>query len=210
MNNISIVAGGRLFTDFLKAIGTSDYTIGVDRGAYWLITNGVIPNIAIGDFDSVTFRQMKMIKNQSKRMDIYPKKKNKTDMELAIEHAIGLHPNEVMIYGAAGDRLDHTMGNIHLLEQLDEKSIAGAIRDESNEILIVSSRLKVKKDVRFPYISILSVTDAVKVTLAGFAYDLSHTIIHRRQTIGISNEIRGDEATIEIHNGKALVIRSRD
>ena len=29
-------------------------------------------------------------------------------MELAIEYAIGLHPNEVMIYGAAGDRLDHT------------------------------------------------------------------------------------------------------
>ena len=210
IKTISIVGGGNLSKKLLPDIATNDYIIGVDRGACWLILNKIIPNIAIGDFDSVTVRQMQMIKKQSKRMDIYPKKKNKTDMELAIEHAIGLHPNEVMIYGAAGDRLDHTMGNIHLLEQLDEKSIAGAIRDESNEIRIVSSRLKVKKDVRFPYISILSVTDAVKVTLAGFAYDLSHTIIHRRQTIGISNEIREDEATIEIHSGKALIIRSRD
>lgn len=210
LQRVTIVGGGNLSKKLLPEIATNDYLIGVDRGAYWLILNGVIPDIAIGDFDSVTVRQMQIIKKQSKRLDIYPKKKNKTDMELAIEYAIGLHPNEVMIYGAAGDRLDHTMGNIHLLEQLDDKSIAGAIRDERNEIRIVSSQLKVKKDVRFPYISILSVTEAVKVTLAGFAYDLSHASIHRGQTIGISNEIHAKEATIEVRHGKALVIQSRD
>lgn len=209
-NTIVIVGGGKVSTSVLSDVRESDYVIGVDHGAAWLLGHRVIPDIAIGDFDSVSDWQMQIIKRQSKRMDIYPKKKNKTDMELAIEYAIGLHPKEVTIYGAIGDRLDHTMANIHLLEKLLENGIAGVIRDESNEVRIVTSQLKVKKEARFPYVSILPVTEAVEVTLDGFAYDLSHTIIHRGQTIGISNEIREDEATIEVHSGKALMIRSRD
>lgn len=207
---VSIVGGGKVSQRFLSAIMGSDYVIGVDRGAWWLLRRHIVPDIAIGDFDSVNARELLEIKKKVKRIEKHPKKKNKTDMELAVEHAIGMHPKEVMIYGAVGDRLDHSVANIHLLEQLDDKGIKGIIRDERNEIRIVTSQLKVKKDVRFQYISILSVTEAVEVTLAGFAYDLSHAIIHRGQTLGISNEIRADEATIKVHSGKALVIRSRD
>lgn len=207
---VTIVGGGNLSKKLLSEIIANHYIIGVDRGAYWLINNGIIPDMAIGDFDSVTGRELRIIKQKCKQVDIFPKKKNKTDMELAVEHSIGTHVKEVTIYGAVGDRLDHTMANIHLLEQLDDKGIAGAIRDERNEVRIVTSQLTVKKDARFQYVSILPATEAVEVTLTGFAYDLSHAIIHRGQTIGISNEIRGNEGTIEVHQGKALVIRSRD
>ncbi|MDP1722429.1 MAG: thiamine diphosphokinase [Candidatus Gottesmanbacteria bacterium] len=210
INTIAIVGGGKLIKKFIVEIRSADYTIGVDRGAYWLILNRVIPDIAIGDFDSVTAREAQLIKKKSKLVVVYPKNKNETDMGLAVEHAIGLHPKEMTFYGAAGDRLDHTMANIHLLEQLDDQSIAGVIRDESNEVRIIHSQVTIKKDARFQYVSILSATETVEVTLIGFVYDLSHAIIHRGQTIGISNEIREDEATIEIHSGKALVIRSRD
>ena len=75
IKTISIVGGGNLSKKLLPDIATNDYIIGVDRGACWLILNGVIPDIAIGDFDSVTVRQMQIIKKQSKRLDIYPKRK---------------------------------------------------------------------------------------------------------------------------------------
>lgn len=207
MNTIAIVGGGVLEESFVKEIRSAQYIIGVDRGAYWLIANSVIPNIAIGDFDSVSASEFQAIKNKVKRVKEYPKKKNFTDMEFAVDHVISLHPKEVIIYGSIGSRLDHTMGNIHLLEMLNEK---GVIRDRNNEVRIISSRTIMKKDARYQYVSLLSVTETVEVTLSGFVYDVTRAIIRRGQTLGISNEIRGYEATIEVHQGKALVIQSRD
>lgn len=210
MKVIAIIGGGKVSSRFSSAIIGSNYSIGVDRGAYWLILNEIIPDVAIGDFDSVNARQMQIIKKQSKRMDRYPKKKDKTDMELALDHAIRLQPKEVRIYGAVGDRLDHTIANIHLLERLHDAGILGVIVDETNEVRMVDKSLTVKKDSRFRYVSIVPVTESILVTLTGCVYNLTRTMIHRGETLGISNEIRDREATIEVHSGKALVIRSRD
>ncbi|MEK9143426.1 MAG: thiamine diphosphokinase [Patescibacteria group bacterium] len=206
-NTFAIVGGGKLLKRFLAEIVKSNYIIGVDRGAYWLIGNSVIPNIVIGDFDSVNAREFQMIKHKVKRVKEYPKKKNFTDMELAVDHAISLHPKEVIIYGSIGSRLDHTIGNIQLLERLHD---VGVIRDRNNEVRIISGRTTVRKDARYQYISLLPITETIEVSLIGFLYDVSHARIRRGQTLGISNEIREDEATINIHSGKALVIWSRD
>ena len=207
MNNIAIVGGGVLEKSFIKEIRSAQYVIGVDRGAYWLIVNKITPDIAIGDFDSVSLQELKEIKKRVKTIKKYPPEKDATDMELAVDHAVSLHPKEVIIYGAIGTRVDHTMGNIHLLERLHE---AGVIRDSNNEVRIISGRTTVKKDARYLYISFLSITETVEVTLSGFFYDVTRTSIRRGQTLGISNEICEDEATINIHSGKALVIWSRD
>ncbi|MBI4058148.1 thiamine diphosphokinase, partial [Candidatus Gottesmanbacteria bacterium] len=51
---IVIFGNGRLLVYYVRQIRKSDYIIGVDRAAYWLITHGVVPNVAIGDFDSVS------------------------------------------------------------------------------------------------------------------------------------------------------------
>ena len=209
-NIIAIIGGGRLSKRFLQEIIKSNYVIGVDRGAYWLITNSAIPNIAIGDFDSVSSKELEEIKKRVKTIIKYPLEKDATDMELAAQHAISLHPKEVVMYGATGRRLDHTVGNIHLLERLLEKGISGVIRDSNNEVRITSGKITIGKDARYGYVSLLPITETVEVTLIGFLYDVSHALIRRGQTLGISNEIRAEKATIEVHQGKALVIGSRD
>jgi len=206
-NTIAIIGGGKLSKQFLTEIIKSNYIIGVDRGAYWLIANSVIPNIAIGDFDSVTPNEFCLIKEKAKRVKEYPKKKNFTDMELAAQHAISLHPKEVVMYGAIGRRLDHTIGNIQLLERFHE---LGAIRDGNNEVRVVSGHRTMRKESRYRYVSVLPISETIEVSLMGFLYDVSRALIRRGQTLGISNEIRIKKATIEVHQGKALVIRSRD
>lgn len=207
MERIIIVANGKISKRLLKDIRRDDYIIGVDRGAYWLIANSVIPNIAIGDFDSVNAREFQTIKNKVKTIKKFSRKKDFTDMELAIKHARSLCRKEVIIYGAIGTRLDHTMANIHILERLGS---IGVIRDANNEMRLISGRLAVQKDARYRYVSILPVTETIDVTLTGFLYDVFHARIRRGQTLGVSNEIRGHKATVEVHRGRALVIRSRD
>lgn len=204
---VAIVGGGRLSKKFLPEIIKSDYIIGVDRGAYWLVTNGVIPTIAIGDFDSVSAEEFQLIKRNVTCIKEHPKQKDATDMELAVDHAISIRPKEVVIYGAVGSRLDHTMGNIHLLERLGD---IGVIRDANNEVRLVSGKLVLSKKSHYPYVSLLPITETIEVTLSGFFYDGTRAVILRGQTLGVSNEIRTEKATIEVHRGKALVMRSRD
>ena len=207
---VVIVGGGTIGTYALSDIREGDYIIGVDRGASWLISRGIIPDVAIGDFDSVNPTELDEIRKKVGQVDEHPRGKDRTDMELALDHAISLRPKELDIYGAVGTRLDHTMATIYLLERLKEKGISGVIWDKHNKVRIVDSRMIVKKDTRFRYVSILPVTDTIDVTLSGFVYDLSRALIRRGQTVGISNEIKREWATIEVHHGHALVIQSRD
>ncbi|KKU83594.1 MAG: Thiamine pyrophosphokinase [Microgenomates group bacterium GW2011_GWA2_47_8] len=210
INTVAIVGGGKLSKQFLSEIIKNEHIIGVDRGAYWLIANGITPDIAIGDFDSVSASELREIKQKVKRVEEHPKEKDFTDMELAVEHAITIQPAEVIIYGAIGSRFDHTMGNIYLLERLFEKGIIGAIHDLNNEVRIITGQITLRKEPRYCYVSLLPITASVEITLSGFFYDVTRASIRRGQTLGISNEIHEDEATIEVHRGKALLIQSRD
>lgn len=205
---VAIVGGGRLSKQSLPEITKSNYIIGVDRGAYWLIQNNTNPDVAIGDFDSVNSSELRMIKQKVKRIGAYPKEKDFTDMELAVNYAISLHPKEVVIYGAIGSRLDHTLGNVYLLEKISEQGISGVIRDRNNEVRLVSGRLILIKERRYCYVSLLPITETIEVTLTGFIYDVSRALIRRGQTLGISNEIHREKAMIEVHRGKSLIIRS--
>lgn len=207
MKCIAIVAGGKLAKQFLPDIAHGDYVIGVDRGAYWLIRNGIVPDVAIGDFDSVRSSELRAIKQKVKRVKIYPKAKDYTDTELALTHAIKLRPREVVIYGAAGSRLDHVMATVYLLEKLGGK---GLIRDERNEVRLVCGQMTVLNDARYRYVSLLPVDEEIEVTLKGFHYNVSRAVIGRGVTRGVSNELTGEKGTITLHRGRALVIRSRD
>ncbi len=208
---IAIVAGGKLDKRFLKEIIRADRIIGVDRGAAWLLEQGVTPSVAIGDFDSVTKKELRAIKKIVKDVrEEPPHPKYATDLELALDYALGLKPREVIIFGGIGTRLDHTIAAVHFLEKFLEKGINGKIIDERNEIILIRGKHSVLGHSPYRYLSILPHTHKIVVSLTGFAYPLTRKELIRSTSRGISNEITGEEAWIEVHEGIALVIKSRD
>lgn len=207
---ILIFGGGKLSRVFLKDIGKNDFIIGVDRGAYWLIQNNIIPDLALGDFDSVTKKELSIIQKKSTEVRSFPKEKNWTDMELAIKEAIQMSPREVIIYGGIGSRLDHTFGTFHLLDILLEAGVAHALKNERNLISLIGIGRTILVKGGEKYVSILPHSQKISVSLEGFLYNLSKTDVYQGSTMGISNEIIGQSAVIKIFSGKAWVIRSRD
>lgn len=207
---ISIVAGGLNGKQFLPDIAQGDMVIGVDRGALWLIQKGITPHVALGDFDSVSGRELSRIRKRVGKVRLYPKKKDATDLELAVDEAIRYKPSEVRIYGALGDRFDHSLAAISLLLKLSSHNICGYIVDKFNRIQIVRRELILQPSQIFHYVSLFPVGGKVTVTLRGFAYNLRRHVIIRDSTLTISNEIIGRSATINVHRGKLLVILSRD
>lgn len=61
------------------------------------------------------------------------------------------------------------------------------------------------------YVSLLPLTDSVKgVTLGGFKYPTENLTFYREQTLGVSNEIVQEEATVEFSDGIFIVVESQD
>jgi thiamine pyrophosphokinase len=217
MKRIAIVANGNPPQGFVGEIKKCDFVIGVDRAAYWLITHGIVPRVAIGDFDSVNRKEFLEIKKKVPTIKHYSAEKDFTDTELAIQYAVRQKPSEIIIYGGNGTRMDHVLGTIFLLERCIKKGIRVVFRDKTNDITLLGrGRTILQRRVGYRYVSFLAISKIIVITLKNFKYNISHTTIHRGQTLGISNEFvaRQDcvrsQATTVIHRGIALAIQSRD
>ena len=205
-----IYGNGILLPVYVQDISEATYIIGVDGAAHWLLTQGVVPDLAIGDFDSVTGKEFAVIKQKVKKVLQYPKDKDYTDMELAIDWAIKQSPARVVIYGGFGTRLDHSLVTVQMLEKFLKQGIPAVIRDSNNEAFLLTDKQKIPYIKKYRYLSLLPVTDSISVTLKGLVHSIKNEIIHRGQSLGISNEFTDKEATVEVHKGIVLVIRSRD
>jgi thiamine pyrophosphokinase len=207
---VAIVGNGTLDASMVEPIKTADSIVGVDYAAFWLLVHDIIPDVAIGDFDSVTEEEVAVIRKKVKTVASFPPEKDFTDMELAIEHAAKLHPSEIIIYGGVGSRLDHSVGNILLLSRFVDAPFSVRLVNATNECRVVNKNSTIHKSSRFRYVSLLSLTDESVITLKGFKYEIESQKILRGQTVGISNEITGEKGCITVYAGVVLLIQSRD
>lgn len=210
IGRVVIFAGGSLDSGCLDTLKASDYIIGVDAAALWLIDHGITPELAIGDFDSVTPEGFARISQKSVKVLSYRPEKDATDTELALTEGMKLHPAQILIYGGIGTRMDHTLANIYLLESRIGTATQVTIHDGKNRIHLVSESMALTADTGFPFVSVLPLSRKAVITLTGFKYPATRKAFIRGRTLGISNEITSGSARITVHSGKALVIRSRD
>jgi len=194
----------------LPQIRRAHLIIGVDRGALWLMRHRLTPDVAIGDFDSVTKAEKKRIHDRAHVYIEYAPEKDATDLELAIDHAISLKPKEVILFGVLGRRFDHVMAAVHMLLRLESHNIYGEIVDNFSKINIVRRQQTLVYDRAYRYVSVIPVMEKATITLKGFAYELLRTTLQSGSSLGVSNEISGKSGCITVHQGLVLVIRSTD
>lgn len=208
---VVIISGGDVDEQLLQYIEDTDYIIGADRGALTLIKHGFVPDLALGDFDSVQEEQLAQIKQVSKHFNSCdPIDKNYTDTELALQHALSMNPRSILLIGATGTRMDHTLANIHLLRIALEKQVPMTIIDQHNRIQLLNSRLDIQHE-GYKYVSLLPLSLEVHgIELEGFAYPLHHASLTIGQSLGISNLLIEQTGTITITDGLLLVIASKD
>lgn len=209
--HVVICAGGILDASLLSVCNEADVVIGADRGALFLVNHGISPDVAIGDFDSVTEAERKQIRSCSKHyQDFDAIDKDYTDTELAFHTALAWRPAQITLLGATGTRLDHTLGNIHLLRVGLDQGIQCRIIDAHNIIWLTNSELTLPRQP-YPYISLLPLSMTVTgITLKGFAYPLTDATLQIGQSLAISNQFDAEEGTVTVRDGYLLVICSRD
>ncbi|EKN64106.1 thiamine pyrophosphokinase [Neobacillus bataviensis LMG 21833] len=213
---INILAGGpvELLPDLTDYAADNTIWVGVDRGVFHLLKRNIKPEIAFGDFDSVSTEELLFIEGQVAEMKRYNPEKNETDMELALNWALEQKPSMIRLFGATGGRLDHLLANVHLLlVPLKGKNSTNVYLIDRNNIVFLKEpgsytieKIKTKK-----YISFVPLTlDVSGITLKGFKFPLENQHISLGSTLCISNELISDYGTFSFSEGILIVIRSHD
>ena len=195
----------------------ADFVICADGGAVHLREFGIVPDILLGDFDSISSEDLNFYstsistKNNVKTEIIkHPAEKDKTDSEIAVLLAVEKGYKRIYLIGATGKRLDHTLANIFLSVRMIEQGVVCSIVDEHNELVAIDDSITLNRDDSSK-VSIIPITGKITgVTTKGLYYKLFDADIEFGTTLGVSNEFASDRAEITINSGTAIVIKSRD
>jgi thiamine pyrophosphokinase len=195
------------YEEYLREFN-ADYLICADGGANYARELNIKPNIIIGDMDSITAETKLFFKETS--FECYPTKKDQTDTELAISHAIEIGATEVVILGGLGSRMDHSLGNIYLLKRFLDLGIAAEIVNENNRIRLIRDTTR----FHFPTgitISILPIDGDVEgLTITGFEYPITAGQMTIDKPYGISNVTNKNTQQIALTKGMLLLIIPKD
>jgi thiamine pyrophosphokinase len=131
-----------------------------------------------------------------------------TDSEIAVEIAINKGFNRVMIFGATGTSLDHSISNIFLLKKLTDARIEGIIINENNWVWLIRDEIMLER-VDNSCVTLLPFAgNALGVTTQGLYYPLNDAVLEVGSSWGVSNRFTGDTARISLKQGYLLVIVS--
>ena len=187
-------------------VQTDDYIICADGGTRHALALGLKPNLIVGDLDSVTDVELKIA---SAKIVQYPRNKNETDLELALNHALVKKTSSILIIGALGGRLDQTLGNISLLSDPRLATLDCQLDDGAEEVFFCRDRSKFEGR-RGDVVSLIPWNDAVKgIRMRGLRWSLNNETLYPDKTRGISNEMLDAAAEVSIETGLLLVIHTR-
>lgn len=217
MTIVVVCAGGpeRELCSFTSYASREDVVfIGVDRGAYYLLGQGITPNAIVGDFDSLTTEEWATISAAVSEAERYHEEKDETDTDLALLKALTFAPQEIILTGVTGGRLDHHEAGLRSIYQLqmEHPLVKFKIVNNQNELqFLTAGEHIILTDARYHYVSFFAFQSAVEdVTLRGVKYETTNECIALGSSRFTSNELVGDCGSISFTSGICLMIRSID
>jgi thiamine pyrophosphokinase len=207
-----VLCGGRI-TDYealKKYLKGAELVISADSGARHCRNFGLVPDLLVGDFDSVSEADYAGLVSAGVEIARFPVEKDMTDSELALEIAIEKGCRRVILLGALGTRLDHSLSNVFLLKKLLDSGVEGILADENNEARLINDKIELDRE-EDRYLTLLPFAgDAEGVTIQGFYYPLENATLKVGSSWGVSNRFASGRAVVTVRKGCLLVLLSKD
>ena len=211
VQRIIIFANGEL-PDLEKArllLRSDDYIICADGGTRHAVALDIEPHLIIGDMDSAEKGQLQALQRADILLELFPHDKNETDLELAIQRAIGLNPGQILVMGALGGRLDHTLGNIALLSDMLHPSLDIRLDDGVEQVLLCRDQVQIH-GASGDLVSLIPWQGSVSgIRTESLKWALDNETLYPDKTRGLSNEMLGETASVSIASGLLLVVHRR-
>jgi thiamine pyrophosphokinase len=189
---------------------SDDLLIAADGGARHALALGLVPAVLIGDLDSILKADRIRLEAADTQIRQYPQDKNETDLELALQFAVNAGVREILIVAALGGRLDQTLGNLSLLTGPEFAALDLRVDDGVEQAWFVRQRTELRGRPG-ELVSLIPWSGEVHgVTTSGLRWPLQSETLFPDRTRGISNELVGETALVEIKSGLLLLVHRRN
>ncbi len=202
-----VIAGGDIGEPnfYKRYFDHCDLVVCADSGYLNCKAIGITPHLVIGDFDSCDADCVP----PEIPVTRLPVEKDETDLHTCINYAIRQGATEVLLFGARGSRLDHSLAAISLVYMGLSKGVVLRLIDERNELLMFTDSVKIPKRSGYK-LSLLPLVPVAGICTKGLYYGLNGASMDWGNPYGVSNEFTADMAEISIESGVMMVILSRD
>lgn len=207
MKRRCVVIGGAAIKDHQAVweyLNPDDFNIFCDSGLFHQEALGIEPHLIVGDFDSHENPHLNV------ETIVLPCEKDDTDTVYAVKEAVKRGFDNFLLLGAAGGRLDHTLGNLSILLSLHAQGKRALLLDDYSEMEVVG-REPAYIDDSFPFFSLLNISGTARgVTIEDAKYPLRDAEIPCTYQYGVSNEVLpGHRARVSVEEGELLLVRVR-
>lgn len=205
-----IIAGGKpVGPSILARLDNPSWIVAADSGLDQATRLGITPDLVVGDMDSVTPETLAKAEAEGVSIDRYPRDKDATDLELAIDAATQRGFTRATIIGGTGGRLSHTLANALLLTRQREISLDWVTTHATIRALRAGDTAGYSIE-EGALVSIVAAGGPAECTTTGLRWPLQGTPLTAGSTRGISNEIIDSPATVSVVNGTVLTIHEKE
>jgi thiamine pyrophosphokinase len=183
------------------------FVVAADAGAETAVRLGLVPDVVVGDFDSLSGPALSELRSRQIAVERHPMDKDATDGQLAVERALAAAPDELLLVGfLGGPRLDQELANVLLLTSLPALAV---LLDGANECRLArSGETWAWMPEPNEIVSLLPLGgDALGVRTYGLRWQLNGERLPLGSTRGVSNEPVAQTVEVSLAEGMLLVTR---
>jgi thiamine pyrophosphokinase len=199
-------------TDGLKArLRGAARVVAADGGARTALACGLVPDLVVGDLDSIDAPTLARLDELGVPREVYPTDKEATDGDLALQRACAWGAERITIVGAlGGPRLDHELANILLLTRPELAGRRLNLLGDRQEVMLLRGGERLAWTASpGEIVSLLPLGGPAEgVTTAGLRWPLRAERLDTGSTRGVSNEAEIAAVSVSLARGCLLVVRA--
>jgi thiamine pyrophosphokinase len=195
MSQVVVVIGGGPLSPLAVSNVVAEATIiAADSGLDHAVAAGLRPTVLIGDLDSITAHGKMWAYAHELEIDQHPVDKGATDTELALLRATATAADDLLVFGAVGERFDHALGTLAALGNpalARFETIRLVLGDTAVHVIHPGRSLTVDMPQGSSF-SLLALHGPCKgIDVTGARWPLTGAGLKPWSTLGISNETVG-------------------
>jgi thiamine pyrophosphokinase len=186
----------------------ADFVVAADGGARYALAAGIVPDLIVGDMDSLGEDLAQEIEGRGAELERHPVRKDKRDGHLAVLAARERGATAADFACAAGGKFGALFAVPHILLAAERLGLRSYVVADRGRMFVVEAGSRAVKGAVGDSVSVFPLAGpATGVTLEGMGYPLTNATLDPGDTLGFHNELVGGKAKVSVKGGTLLVVQ---